>query len=177
MNLAQKKILILSYYWPPAGGSGVQRWMYFAKYLKQLGYEPIIITVDETKASYPVIDSSLIIETNEIRVIKTSTREPLRWYSILISGDSKKGIPQGEVKTSGLLAKLLAFIRGNYFIPDARKGWIPFAVKEAKKILKAERIDKLITTGPPHSTHLAGLKLKKQLDIKWFPLSFRKNNL
>ena len=168
MNLAQKKILILSYYWPPAGGSGVQRWMYFAKYLKQLGYEPIIITVDETKASYPVIDSSLIIETNEIRVIKTSTREPLRWYSILISGDSKKGIPQGEVKTSGLLAKLLAFIRGNYFIPDARKGWIPFAVKEAKKILKAERIDKLITTGPPHSTHLAGLKLKKQFDLKWW---------
>lgn len=96
MNLAQKKILILSYYWPPAGGSGVQRWMYFAKYLKQLGYEPIIITVDETKASYPVIDSSLIIETNEIRVIKTSTREPLRWYSILISAHS-------FLKLSGLL--------------------------------------------------------------------------
>ena len=83
MTSAQKKILIFSYYWPPAGGSGVQRWMYFAKYLKQLGYEPIIITVDETKASYPVIDPSLIKETNEIRVIKTSTREPLRWYSIL----------------------------------------------------------------------------------------------
>lgn len=168
MNLAQKKILILSYYWPPAGGSGVQRWMYFAKYLKQLGYEPIVITVDETKASYPVIDSSLIKETNEIRVIKTSTREPLRWYSILISGDTNKGIPQGEVKTSSLLGKLLAFIRGNYFIPDARKGWIPFAIREAQKILKTERIDKLITTGPPHSTHLAGLKLKKQFDLKWW---------
>ena len=168
MNSAQKKILIFSYYWPPAGGSGVQRWMYFAKYLKQLGYEPIIITVDETKASYPVIDSSLIKETNDIRVIKTSTREPLRWYSILISGDRKKGIPQGEVKKRNLFEKLLAFIRGNYFIPDARKGWIPFAVKEAKKILKAERIEKLITTGPPHSTHLVGLKLKKQFDLKWW---------
>ena len=168
MNSAQKKILIFSYYWPPAGGSGVQRWMYFAKYLKQLGYEPIIITVDETKASYPVIDSSLIKETNDIRVIKTSTREPLRWYSILISGDRKKGIPQGEVKKRNLFEKLLAFIRGNYFIPDARKGWIPFAVKEAKKILKAERIEKLITTGPPHSTHLVGLKLKKQFDLNWW---------
>ena len=168
MNSAQKKILIFSYYWPPAGGSGVQRWMYFAKYLKQLGYEPVIITVDETKASYPVIDSSLIKETNEIRVIKTSTREPLRWYSILISGDRKKGIPQGEVKKRNLFEKLLAFIRGNYFIPDARKGWIPFAVKEAKKILKAERIENLITTGPPHSTHLVGLKLKKQFDLKWW---------
>ena len=168
MNSAQKKILIFSYYWPPAGGSGVQRWMYFAKYLKQLGYEPVIITVDETKASYPVIDSSLIKETNEIRVIKTSTREPLRWYSILISGDRKKGIPQGEVKKRNLFEKLLAFIRGNYFIPDARKGWIPFAVKEANKILKAERIEKFITTGPPHSTHLVGLKLKKKFDLKWW---------
>jgi hypothetical protein len=86
----------------------------------------------------------------------------------LISGDTKKGIPQGEVKTSNLFEKLLAFIRGNYFIPDARKGWIPFAVKEAKKILKAERIEKLITTGPPHSTHLVGLKLKKQFDLYWW---------
>jgi hypothetical protein len=67
-----------------------------------------------------------------------------------------------------LFEKLLAFIRGNYFIPDARKGWIPFAVKEAKKILKAERIEKLITTGPPHSTHLVGLKLKKQFDLNWW---------
>ena len=98
MNSAQKKILIFSYYWPPAGGSGVQRWMYFAKYLKQLGYEPIIITVNETKASYPAIDSSLIKETNEIRVIKTSTREPLRWYSILISGDTKKASLKGKLK-------------------------------------------------------------------------------
>ena len=75
MNLAQKKILIFSYYWPPAGGSGVQRWMYFAKYLKQLGYEPIIITVDEKKASYPVIDSSLIKETNRLLALKNEIKK------------------------------------------------------------------------------------------------------
>ena len=72
-----KKVLILSYYWPPSGGSGVQRWMYFAKYLKQLGWKPIVITVDEKQAAYPVLDESLLTEVNEIRVIKTSTREPL----------------------------------------------------------------------------------------------------
>ncbi len=168
MNLAQKKILIISYYWPPAGGSGVQRWMYFTKYLKQLDFEPIVITVDETKASYPVTDSSLIKETKGIRVIKTLTREPLRWYSLLTSGDMQKGIPQGEVKTSNLMGKFLAFIRGNYFIPDARKGWVPFVLKEAQNILKKERIEYLITTGPPHSTHLAGLELKKKFDLKWW---------
>ena len=81
------KILILSYYWPPSGGSGVQRWMYFAKYLKQLGYEPIVVTVAESQASYPVLDPSLIQEVEGIRVIKTATREPLRWYSRLTSGD------------------------------------------------------------------------------------------
>ena len=163
-----KKILIISYYWPPAGGSGVQRWMYFAKYLKELGYEPIVITVDEKKASYPVLDPSLLRETPRIRILKTSTWEPLRWYSFLTSGDSQKGIPQGEVKTLSLVEKVAAFIRGNYFIPDARKGWVRFALKEARKVLELEDVNHLITTGPPHSTHLAGIELKKQFKVNWW---------
>ncbi len=163
-----KKILIISYYWPPAGGSGVQRWMYFAKYLKELGYEPIVITVDEKKASYPVVDSSLLRETARIRILKTSTWEPLRWYSFLTSGDAQKGIPQGEVKTLSLVEKFAAFIRGNYFIPDARKGWAPFALKEARKVLELEDVNHLITTGPPHSTHLVGIELKKQFKVNWW---------
>ena len=167
MNIS-KKILIISYYWPPAGGSGVQRWMYFAKYLKELGYEPIVITVDEKKASYPVVDPSLLRETPRIRILKTSTWEPLRWYSFLTSGDSQKGIPQGEVKTLSLVEKVAAFIRGNYFIPDARKGWVRFALKEARKVLELEDVNHLITTGPPHSTHLAGIELKKQFKVNWW---------
>ena len=163
-----KKILIISYYWPPAGGSGVQRWMYFAKYLKELGYEPIVITVDEKKASYPVVDPSLLRETARIRILKTSTWEPLRWYSFLTSGDAQKGIPQGEVKTLSLVEKFAAFIRGNYFIPDARKGWVPFALKEARKVLELEDVNHLITTGPPHSTHLVGIELKKQFKVNWW---------
>ncbi len=168
VNNIQKKLLILSYYWPPSGGSGVQRWMYFAKYLKKLGYEPIVISVNEKKASYPNIDYSLLKEVEGIRVIKTTTREPLRWYSFLLSGDVKKGIPQGEIKTRNLIGKFLAFIRGNYFIPDARKGWIPFAIEEAEKLIKQEEIKELVTSGPPHSTHLAGLKLKKLFDLNWW---------
>lgn len=141
--------------------------MYFAKYLKQLGWEPIVITVDEKQASYPQLDQSLLKEVEGIRVIKTATREPLRLYSRLTSGSSSRGIPQGEVNTKSFFGQLAAYIRGNYFIPDARKGWVPFAVKAAKKLLKQEKIEHLITTGPPHSTHLAGLKL-----IDFFPLNW-----
>ncbi|MDA7778022.1 glycosyltransferase [Flavobacteriaceae bacterium] len=168
MKAKAKKILIVTYYWPPSGGSGVQRWMYFAKYLQKLGWEPIVITVDETQASYPVFDSSLIKEVEGIRVIKTSTREPLRWYSRLTSGNVLKGLPQGEVPTTSTFGKIAAYIRGNFFIPDARKGWIPFAVKAAQQILEQEKIYFLITTGPPHSTHLAGMRLAVQFKLNWW---------
>jgi len=167
-----KKVLILSYYWPPSGGSGVQRWMYFAKHLKQLGWEPIVITVDEYQAAYPVMDPSLLEEVKDIQVIKTSTREPLRFYSLLVSGNPQSGIPQAEVKRKNFFGKAAAYIRGNYFIPDARKGWIPYAVKAAQKVIREENISHLITTGPPHSTHLAGLQLKKQFSLNWW-IDFR----
>ena len=81
MKAEQKKLLIISYYWPPSGGSGVQRWMYFAKYLKSLGWKPYILTVDENVAAYPVVDKSLLKEVASIPTIRTQTREPLRWYS------------------------------------------------------------------------------------------------
>jgi len=155
VNSSITKILIISYYWPPSGGSGVQRWMYFAKYLKELNYEPIVITVDENQASYPVLDSSLINEVKEIRVIKTSTREPLKLYSRLISSDPNVGIPQGELNTKSFFGKVAAYVRGNFFIPDARKGWIPFVLEAANKILQEEKISFLFTTGPPHSSHLS----------------------
>ena len=125
----QQKVLIVTYYWPPSGGSGVQRWMYFAKHLKQLGWEPFIVTVAEEKASYAVLDTSLNLEVDDIAVIKTHTREPLQWYSLLTSGSRNKGIPQGEVNRSSVLEKIAAYIRGNFFIPDARKGWVPFALE------------------------------------------------
>lgn len=162
------KVLIITYYWPPSGGSGVQRWMYFAKHLKQLGWEPIIITVNERKASYTTFDKSLNQEVENIRVIRTLTQEPLRWYSLLSSGSKQKGIPQGEVHRRSFFEKTAAYIRGNYFIPDARKGWTPFARKAAKSILTQEKIDCVITTGPPHSTHLVGFELKQRFNIKWW---------
>lgn len=158
----------MTYYWPPSGGSGVQRWMYFTKYLKQQGWIPFVITVDEKYASYPVLDESLLTEVDDIHVIKTKTVEPLKWYSLLFTGSKKRGIPQGEVQKNGLLSKLAVYIRGNFFIPDARKGWNVYARVEAIKLIKRENIKIIITTGPPHSTHLIGAWLKRFIDIKWF---------
>jgi len=162
-----KKILIITYYWPPSGGSGVQRWLYFSRFLAKLGWDPIIITVDHEEASYPVIDKSLLKLSKEIRTIKTSTREPLRIYSKLKTGNIREGIPQGQIDNSSFLKRLSSFIRGNFFIPDARKGWNKFAVKAAKYIIENEEINYIITTGPPHSTHLIGLELIKKYSIKW----------
>ena len=162
-----KKVLILTYYWPPAGGSGVQRWLYFAKLLKDLGWTPYVVTVDERHASYPVLDHSLEVETNGIRVFKTKTRELLKSYSLLTTGSRKKGIPQGEVRKTGWLSKFAAFVRGNFFIPDARKGWNPYAAIKAMEIIKNEGITTVITTGPPHSTHLIGMLFKAGLQVNW----------
>ena len=168
LNGNKSKILIITYYWPPSGGSGVQRWMYFAKYLKKLGYLPFVITVDESKASYPVLDQTLNEEVKDLKVIKTGTLEPLKWYSRIITGDKKIGIPQGEVKTNNLFMKLAAYIRGNFFVPDARIGWINFAYRAAFNLIREEKIKKIITTGPPHSTHLVGLRLRKYYDFNWW---------
>jgi len=162
-------VLILTYYWPPSGGSGVQRWMYFCKFLPDNGFDPYVVTVDEKKASYKFIDESFNERVKHIPVVRTHTREMLKLYSRITTGSENEGIPQafaGESKP-GLLKKTARYIRGNYFIPDARKGWNKYAYKAAVELIKKHDIKKIITTGPPHSTHLVGLKLKRELGIKW----------
>ena len=164
-----KKVLIITYYWPPSGGSGVQRWAYFCKYLIEFGIYPIVITVDENKASYRYNDYSLNELVKDIEVHKTKTIEPLRIYSRLISGDSNSGIPigfAGESKPK-FFQKITRAIRGNFFIPDARIGWVKFAYRKAKEIIEKENINIVITNGPPHSTHLVGLRLKKNFRFIW----------
>jgi len=164
-----KKVLILTYYWPPSGGSGVQRWMYFCKYLPEFGFEPIVITADEKNASYKFTDVSFLEKVKDIRVLKTNTLEPLKLYSKVLGGDPRSNIPlgfSGEDNPS-FFQKLSRFIRGNFFIPDARIGWNIFAYPKAAKIIENENINIVITTGPPHSTHLIGLKLKNKFNINW----------
>ena len=162
-------VLILTYYWPPSGGSGVQRWMYFSKYLSDNGYTPYVVTVDENKASYKFRDETFNEHVKGVATVRTNTRELLQFYSRITTGKKSEGIPQafaGETKP-GLIKKMARYVRGNFFIPDARKGWNKFAMKAALELIEKHKIKKVITTGPPHSTHLIGLELKRQIGIKW----------
>jgi glycosyltransferase involved in cell wall biosynthesis len=166
--LLMKKVLIITYYWPPSGGAGVQRWLKMSKFFKDFDIELIVITVDENRASYPIIDKSLIEQIpQDIRVYRTDSFEPLSIYKKL---NRKNEIPQpgfvNETKPN-FFQKTMRFIRGNFFIPDARIGWNNYAFKQCCNILNTEKIDAIITTGPPNSTHLVGLKLKKKYNLPW----------
>lgn len=163
-----KKILIITYYWPPSGGAGVQRWLKFSKYLPEYGFTPVILTVDEKQASYAQLDYSLLQEIDpKLQVHKTDTFEPYNLYR-RISG--KKEIPYGgfsNQKKITLFEKLSRFVRGNLFVPDPRKGWNRHALKKALQLIRTEQIEIVITSGPPHSTHLIGEKIKKRTGIRW----------
>ena len=161
------KVLIITYYWPPSGGAGVQRWLKFAKFLPEKGWEPVILTVDPEYAAYPAIDSSLVKELPEnISVHKTPATD---WFRIYSSDKSK--VPSAGFAANpqnSLKGKISRFVRGNFFIPDPRKGWNKFAFRKACDLIEKEKIVTIVTTSPPHSTQLIGLKLKKKYPgIKW----------
>jgi len=159
-----KKILLITYYWPPSGGSGVQRWLNFTKYLSDFDIEPTVYTV--SNPNYAMQDLSLKAPKN-IKVIRQPIWEPYRMASFF-SGKNSKETSAGFLEQSpSLKGKILNYIRANYFIPDARKYWVKPSVKFLKKYLKENRIETVITTGPPHSLHLIGLKLQAELKIKW----------
>ena len=162
-----KKVLVITYYWPPSGGAGVQRWVKFIKYFKNQNIDPYIISVDPDFASYPVIDKSLINDIPEnTNVYLTKTNEPYSIYKKINNNQTPYAGFANEGRPN-FLQKIARFVRGNFFIPDSRKGWNDFAYKKAVKVLEKENIDTVITTSPPHSTQLIGLKLKETLNIKW----------
>lgn len=149
----------------PAGGSGVQRWLKFVKYLRDFNIEPVVFTVDNP--NYPIIDTSLKKDIPEgIEVIKNSIWEPNDLLSVIKKKETKTSAGFIDANPS-FFGRVMHYIRANYFIPDARKFWIKPSVNKLKKHLKENSIDVIITTGPPHSLHLIGLQLKKELGIKW----------
>ena len=161
----KKKVLIITYYWPPAGGSGVQRWLKFSKYLRGFDIEPVIYTIDNP--SYPILDKSSESEIpKDLEILKQAIFEP---YSMLsFFGRNNKKESAGFLNPNPtFLGKIVQYIRANYFIPDARKFWIQPSVNFLSNYLENNHIDAIITTGPPHSMHLIGLELKKKLGIKW----------
>jgi len=164
----KKRVLIITYYWPPAGGPGVQRWLKFVKYLPEFGIEPVVYIPEN--AHYPIIDNDLEKEIGkDVEIIRYPIKEPYKMAS-LFSKKSTKDISSGIIpvqKKQKLTEKALLWIRGNFFIPDARIGWVNPSVSFLEDYLKKHPVDSIITTGPPHSVHLIGLKLKKMFSINW----------
>ena len=162
------KVLIITYYWPPAGGPGVQRWLKFVKYLPDFNVEPIVYIPENP--NYPLVDESLIAEVSkDVTIIKQPISEPYKLAG-LFSKKSSTTISKGiipERKTQSFIEKTMLYVRGNFFIPDARKSWVKPSVAYLSNYIEQENISTIITTGPPHSLHLIGLQLKEKLGVKW----------
>lgn len=165
-----KRVLILTYYWPPSGGAGVQRWLKFVKYMHLYGWQPIVYTAEN--GEIPVRDESLQKDVPEgTLVLKTPIWEPYTIYKRFIGRKKEDKINASflnENKKTGITEKISIWIRGNFFIPDARKFWIKPSVVYLTDYLQKHKIDYVISSGPPHSMHLIALGLKKKIpDIKW----------
>lgn len=164
-----KKVLIITYYWPPSGGPGVQRWLKFSKYLREFGWEPVIYTAENPEA--PEIDHSLEKDIPEnLEVVRQKIWEPYHLYKLFIGQSRKSRINQAFLSETGKpkITELISrWIRGNFFIPDARKFWIKPSIKFLIQWQIENKADALVSTGPPHSMHLIALGLKKSTGIPW----------
>lgn len=165
-----KRVLIITYYWPPSGGSGVQRWLKMSKYLPEYGWQPVIYTAEN--AEYPVEDPSLEKDIcQEVEVIRRPIMEPYSFYKKFLGMKKEQKVKAGFIDDTGhkqgWKERLSIWIRGNLFIPDARCWWVKPSVRFLKKYLKKRPVDAIISTGPPHSMHLIAMKLKEALGLTW----------
>lgn len=165
-----RKVLLVSYYFPPAGGQGVQRALRFAQYLPAYGWQPSVLTVRPEDASYPHHDATLAADVPpDVAVERTASWDPYTLYAWLQGKGKEEAVSvsfTGE-GDPGWMQRVARWVRANVFLPDARVGWVPFAVRRGLQMLEREQFDAVLTTGPPHSTHLAGLLMQKRTGVRW----------
>jgi len=163
-----KKVLFITYYFPPSGGSGVQRPLKFIKYLRHFNWEPVVFTIKD--GEYPAVDETLWKEVPEnTTVLRVPAFEPYKWYKKFTNKNKTAKIDRNVLETASKSWKdrLAIWLRGNIFIPDARRFWIRPSVKFLFRYLKKNPVDAIISTGPPHSTHLIALAIKRKFNIPW----------
>ncbi len=164
-----KKVLIITYYWPPTGGAGVQRWLKFSKYFSQFGWEPIIYT--PSNPDFPINDDTLLKDVPQnLTILKTQITEPYDIYRKIMRKKKTDAVNQGflsEEKENTLMQSAMIWVRGNFFIPDARKFWIKPSISYLSDYIQKNHIDAVISTGPPHSMHLIAMGLKQKFNIPW----------
>ena len=161
-----KRVLVITYYWPPAGGPGVQRWLKFVTYFKEFGIDPIVFIPDNPH--YPITDESIGSELPEgIQIIRFPIKEPYG-FANLISKNKITQVSSGIItkRKQSVLEKVLLWIRGNFFIPDAIIGWVKPSINFLRNFITDHHVEAIITSGPPHSLHLIGKSLKEETGIK-----------
>lgn len=160
-------MLVIAYYWPPSGGSGVQRWVKFCKYLPAEGWTPVVFAPEN--ADYPSLDPTIGADLpQDLELVRGRIWEPYAAYRKLTGAKSTEVTEISSGKKS-FKQKLSLWIRANLFVPDPRVGWVRPSVKTLKNYLREHPVDVIVTTGPPHSVHLIGRKLHKALGIPWVP--------
>ncbi|MGI9174359.1 MAG: glycosyltransferase, partial [Rhodothermales bacterium] len=148
-----KRVLFVTYYFPPSGGSGVQRALKFAKYLPHFGWEPTILTVRPEDAAYPDLDATLSRDVPPgLRVERTRAWDPYALYARLQGKVKSETVGVGFVGegTMNRTQRFARWLRANVFLPDARVGWVPFALCRGSTLLEDGSYDAILTTGPPH---------------------------
>ena len=165
-----KRVLVITYYWPPTGGSGVQRWVKFAKYLPSEGWQPVIYTPENPEQL--AVDHSLEADIPEgTEIIKTRITEPYELYKKFLrrSGHSKEAVEVNPVnaQNKSFAQKAAMWVRGNLFRPDPRCLWIRPSVRFLKKYLEEHPVDLIVSTGPPQSMHMIGRLLSKETGLPW----------
>ena len=162
-----KRVLIITYYWPPTGGSGVQRWVKFTKYLQRFGWQSIVYTPGNPEQL--AVDESLLEDVSPaVTVIKRHINEPYALYRRFFKAQDKgAGVNPLNQQKKTFKQRLAVVLRGNLFVPDPRIGWVGPSVRFLRKYLRDNPVDAVVTTGPPHSMHLIGLRLKRSTGVRW----------
>lgn len=165
-----KRVLYITYYFPPSGGSGVQRGLKMVKYLPAAGWEPVVLTVDPADAAYPDLDPAMLEDVpDDIHVERTRSWDPYAVYARMMGKKKSEAVGVGFLGADHASAKekFARWVRANLFLPDARVGWVRHAVKAGKELARSPGFDAIVSTGPPHSAHLIGQRLAQATGKPW----------
>ena len=180
-----KTVLFITYYWPPSGKASLQWPLKIIKHLPSFGWIPSVLTVDED--TFTQKDDTFLNEiSKDLKVVKAKSYEPFNFYKKVIGKKKNEQLVASETiskKNNGFANRLSMWIRMNLFIPDARIGWYFPAIKSGSQFLEKEKIDSIVSIGPPHTTHLIGKKLSSRFNIPhipvfidpWVDISYYKN--
>ncbi|MEQ9103152.1 MAG: glycosyltransferase family 4 protein [Rhodothermales bacterium] len=167
----RRRVLLITYYWPPSGGSGVQRTLKFVKYLREFDWEPVVLTVHPDHAAWPDRDEELLADVPAgVKVIQTRSWDPYAAYAHLKGATKANAVGVGflgDAERPDRRERFARWVRANVFLPDARVGWVPFARRESARLLASEPVDAVFTSGPPQSAHLVGAWLQKRTGTPW----------